>query len=471
MHNITGRKAEIEVLRKALQSPEAALVAVYGRRRVGKTYLIQKVYASHLIFEFCGITNISRAKQLKNFNQTLNTGKKKLPLPKDWLDAFQQLKHVLDRYTSRKKKVIFIDEFPWFDTRRSDFLPAFEHFWNSYAVKRNDLVLVICGSAASYMVKHVIKSRGGLHNRITHKLRLLPFSLLETEQLLNRKRVKLTRYDIVQLYMALGGVPYYLNKVEPGDSVASTLDKLCFSMNGFLCNEFEAIFKSLFDNSDHHENIVRILAKVRKGLTRTILLKKTKIPSGGTLTKTLNELEESGFIEKYMPYKGVKNAIYRLTDEYSLFYLKFIEPNRQSKNRGLWLKLCNKASYKSWAGFSFESLCLKHVEQIKTALQIAGIYSIEGSWTDKDNVQIDLLIDRDDNVINICELKYYDDVFVINKRYANQLEKKLTVFKQKTSTTKNIFLTFITSKGLKFNKYRTALVQNELTLEDLFAEL
>jgi len=471
MLDVVGRKAEINILQSVLRSSEAALVAVYGRRRVGKTYLIQKFLAKYLIFEFCGINNATKPAQLKGFSQTLNTGKKQLPLPQDWLDAFQQLKQVLNRYTSNKKKVIFIDEFPWFDTKRSGFLPAFEHFWNSYAVKRSDLIIVICGSAASYMVKKVIKNRGGLHNRITHQLRLLPFNLLETEQLLKRNNVKLTRYDIVKLYMALGGIPYYLKKVIPGNGIAQILDSLCFSQNGFLKTEFEAIFKSLFEQSENHEAIVRTLAKVRQGLTRKVLLKKSKLKSGGTFTKTLNELEESGFIQKYTPYNGIKNAIYRLTDEYSLFYLKFIEPNRLSKNKGLWLKLYKKPSYKSWAGFSFESLCLKHVEQIKTALKIAGIYSVEGSWTDKDNVQIDLLIDRDDNVINLCELKYYNDVFSIDKRYANQLEKKVKVFKQKTSTNKNVFLTFITSKGLKINKYKTALVQNELTLNDLFTAL
>lgn len=471
MLNITGRKTEIEILEQVLKSPEAALVAVYGRRRVGKTYLIQQFFAQHLIFEFCGINRVTKAEQLQNFSQTINTGKKKLSIPKNWLEAFHQFKQVLERYTSNKKKVIFIDEFPWFDTRRSNFLPAFEHFWNTYAAKRDDIVLVICGSAASYMVKKVIKNRGGLHNRITHQLRLLPFNLLETEQLLKRNNVKLTRYDIVQLYMALGGIPYYLKKIEAGDSIAQTLDKLCFSQKGFLRTEFDAIFKSLFEQSENHESVVRTLAKVRKGLTRKVLLKKSKIKSGGTFTKTLNELEESGFIEKYMPYNGLKNAFYRLSDEYSLFYLKFIEPNRLSKNKGLWLKLYNKPSYKSWAGFSFESLCLKHVEQIKTALQIAGIYTIEGSWTDKNNVQIDLLIDRDDNVTNLCELKYYDGIFKIDKRYAENLEKKIRVFKQKTRTSKNIFLTFITSKGLENNKYKSALVQNELTLNDLFAAL
>jgi len=449
MRELIGRLPEVAILNSALQSKQPELIAVYGRRRIGKTFLVRSVYANHLLFEFSGIHKVPKKRQLKNFHLIVSKTKKSLPIPKDWIEAFHQFGQILDKYTSKKKKVIFIDEFPWLDTRKSYFLPAFENFWNSYVSKRNDLVVVICGSAASYMVKNIVLSKGGLHNRITQKIRLKSFNLSETEQLFKRKNLKLSRYDIAQLYMALGGVPYYLEQVKSGESVAQALDRLCFSSQGFLRTEFDNIFKSLFDLYDNHENIMRKLAMVRKGLTRNELLKKSKIKSGGTLSKTLFELEESGFIERYLPYQGAKNnALYRLSDEYVMFYLKYIEKNTiVAKGSVVWAKLSQKPSYKSWAGFSFETICLKHIQQIKEALKIAGIYSIHGSWRDKDKVQIDMLIDRDDNVINLCEMKFYNEPFTINKRYAAEIVKKENIFRQKTKTTKSIFITFITTYG------------------------
>jgi len=333
MH-IIGRKIETSILTGALKSRHSELIAVYGRRRVGKTFLIRRVYKDTIRFEFSGIHQGSLKQQLNNFHYTLSSKKHNFKKPSNWIEAFHQLSQYLDKLTSKKKKVVFIDEFPWLDTRKSNFLSAFDNFWNSYASKRDDLVVIICGSAASYMIKNIIKSKGGLHNRLTNKIQLLPFNLHETEQLLKSNNVKLSRYDILQIYMALGGVPHYLEKILPGESVAKALDRLCFTKDGFLRTEFDNIFASLFEQHDNHEAIINSLAAVRKGLTRTEILFKSKIKSGGTLSKTLSELEESGFIEKYFPYQGTKDSVYRLTDEYSMFYIKFIK-NTKPSNSGI----------------------------------------------------------------------------------------------------------------------------------------
>lgn len=470
--NVIGRKSEKEILENALSSRQSELIVLYGRRRVGKTYLIREVYKDHIHFEHSGMFKATAREQLKLFRQSIHQyAHQKRRIPSSWIEAFQQLKDYCDTLTENKKKVLFIDEFPWLDNNKSSFLKAFDHFWNSYCTKRTDLVVVICGSAAAYMINRIIRNKGGLHNRLTQSIKVEPFNLAETETLLKRNKVKLTRYDILLIYMAMGGIPHYLEKIQSGESAVQAIDRLCFEKNGFLRNEFKSVFASLFDQIDNHESIIRLLADVRKGLTRSELLKKSKLPSGGNLTRTLNELEESGFIQQYEPYKGSKNALYRLTDEYCNFYIKYIEKNKPDPH-GTWNKLQNHASFKSWAGFTFETICLKHIYQIKEALKIGGVYSTQGSWVNRNlgtGAQVDLLIDRDDNVINLCEVKFYVGKFALDKKYTLEMLNKLNTFMEATKTKKSVFLTMITTYGLQDNEYSKQIVQNSVTLEQLFA--
>ena len=470
---IIGRNIEIEILKEALQSKYSELLAIYGRRRVGKTFLVRNIYKNEIVFEISGIHKGGLKEQLINFHHTLLLKKKRAFKPTNWLEAFYALSLYINTIRSKKKKVIFFDEFPWFDTPKSNFLAAFDNFWNSYASKRDDLVIVICGSAASYMIQKIIKNKGGLYNRLTNNIRLQPFTLFETEQMLRNNKIKFTRYDIVQLYLILGGIPHYLEKIKVGESLTQAVDRLCFRKEGALRNEFESIFASLFDQFENHEAIIKVLSSVRKGLTRNEIVAKSKISSGGTLTKTLTELEESGFIESYLPYKGTKDTLYRLTDEYTMFYIRFIANTKPSKGAIL-NKLFSQQSFKIWSGYCFETLCIKHVDEIKEKLKIAGINSFHGSWTHKNKkngAQIDLLIDRDDNVINICEIKFYNSPFTIDKKYADELIKKINFFTEETKTRKSVQLIFITTYGLVNNKYCMQLVQNNLTLDDLFVEL
>lgn len=468
---IIGREDEQDILGRALGSAQPELVAVYGRRRIGKTYLVRNMLKDHLCLEWSGIYRGSYKDQLRNFHTALSAKSRGWPVPEDWMEAFEQLGRFLDRQRTKRKKAVFIDEFPWLDGRRSRFLAAFSNFWNSYASRRNDLVVVICGSAASYMIEQVVNDKGGLHNRITRRLHLAPFSLREAELLLRHNRVRLTRYDILQLYMALGGVPYYLQMVSPGESVAQAIDRLCFDRSGFLRGEFSNVFASLFEHAQNHEAIVRALSKVRKGLTRNQVLAKSRLPSGGTLTRTLDELERSGFIDHYSPYKGSKDPLYRLTDEYALFYLRYIEGSRPTR-RGVWAKVSGTPAHRAWAGFTFETICMKHADEIKEGLGIAGVRSVEGSWIAKgkgDGAQIDLLIDRDDNVINLCEMKFSTVPFTIDRKYAGELARKVQAFTAATRTRKSVFLTFITTYGLERNAHSDQLVQNALTMDALFA--
>ena len=470
-NKIIGRKQELALLTEAFVSNKSELVAIYGRRRVGKTFLIREHYKNNFIYEVTGLTNGSLSDQLDNFTKELRirTNNISIKTPRKWLEAFSLLEQYIDGLSYKNKKVIFIDEFPWIATPKSKFLMAFENFWNHYASRRDDLIIVICGSAASYMVNNIIKNKGGLHNRITKKIRLLPFNLNETELFLKNNGIKYTQYDILQLYMAIGGIPHYLENLKKGDSVAQNIDRMCFDKDGLLNSEFNQLFSSLFHDSKKHLALIYVLASIRKGISRGELIKKSKIESGGDFTVKLDELIESGFVSEYSYYQNKRKLrLYRLSDEYSLFYLKFIR-NNKVEGSGTWKKLFMSQSYKSWSGFSFETLCLKHVQQIKKGLRIDAIYSINSSWFN-DSAQVDLLIDRDDNIINICEMKFSKTAFTINKNYYNNLRNKITEFQQETKSKKNVFLTMITTYGINHNQYSAEIVENELTMESLFED-
>ncbi len=468
---IIGRKQELALLAETLASTKSELVAVYGRRRVGKTFLIREHYKNNFIYEVTGLSNGSLSDQLDNFAKELRIRTKDISIktPRKWLEAFTLLEQYINGLSSKNKKVVFIDEFPWIATPKSNFLMAFENFWNHFASKRDDLILVICGSAASYMVHNIIQNKGGLHNRITKKIRLLPFNLNETELFLKNNGIKYTQYDIIQLYMAIGGIPHYLENLKKGDSVAQNIDRMCFDKDGFLNSEFSQLFSSLFHDSNKHLTIIYILASLRKGISRSELIKKSKMESGGDFTLKLDELIESGFVSEYSYYQNKRKlSLYRLSDEYSLFYLKFIR-NNKAEGTGTWRKLFTSQSYKSWSGFSFETLCLKHIQQIKKGLRIDAIYSINSSWFNR-NAQVDLLIDRDDNIINICEMKFSKSQFTINKNYYNNLKNKITEFQGETKSKKNVFLTMVTTYGINQNQYSAEIVENELTMESLFED-
>lgn len=467
MSKIIGREKQVGQLKGLLGSDKSELVAIYGRRRVGKTFLIRETYKKLIVFEVSGIPDGSYKDQLTNFYDEICKRKKvfaKRNIPKNWLEAFRLLGEYLDTKSGNQKMVIFLDEFPWMYTHKSKLVQNFGHFWNSYCTKRDDLVVVVCGSAAAFMVNKVLYDPKGLHHRITLPIRLLPFDLYETELFLKSKKVNLDRYSYLQLYMAIGGIPNYLEKIRPGDSVPVAIDRLCFDKDGLLVDEFNHIFTSLFDDADNHINVVEALAPSRKGLTRDELIQKSKIKSGGTLTKTLEELCESGFLTAYVPYKhSSKETMYRLSDEYLIFYFKYVRNNKG----GNWKTLYTSRSYASWSGFAFENLCLKHDQQIRMGLGIIGIDAISSSWRN-DKAQIDLLIDRSDRTVNICELKFGEDEFVISKSYAETIRTKKKEFTSELKKRKNVFVTFVTTFGVKSNKHSDVVMDNEITMDSLF---
>jgi AAA+ ATPase superfamily predicted ATPase len=473
---VIGRGDEKAILDSIVSSSTASLTAVYGRRRVGKTYLIRTYLKKQVLWNYSGVHNVSTEVQLEEFAKSLSTQLNNniaLPIPANWFAALDVLKTLVAPKLRRKKNVIFFDEFPWMQTSKSNFLPAFENFWNSWASLQNNLAVIICGSAASWMIKNVVRNRGGLHNRITHKIPLQPFTLHETAQFLLHKKINLSQYQITQLYMAMGGIPHYLNQIKGGLSAAQIIDSACFSKNGFLYNEFNDLCTSLFDGASRHIKVIRALAGKPTGLSRNEIIKTCKLQSGGSTTALLDELAASGFIKAYIPMgKQTKAALFKLTDEYSLFYLKFMEPNRVAF-RGTWLQLSDTPGWKSWSGLAFESICLKHTEAIKSALGISGMYSENCIW--KSNAvqqgnapQIDLVINRRDNCINLCEIKFYENEFTIDKKYAMQLENKKHQFKIQTKTKKHLFITIISTYPLQQNINSIGLIDHCITLDKLF---
>ncbi len=474
MKELVGRKIEQDILSDIFQSANAELVAVYGRRRVGKTYLIKKYFEKEIIFSFTGTINGLKNDQLENFNIKLCEAQKLKVLtvnPKSWSEALNRLKEYLKPKVKKKKVVIFFDEFPWLDSRKSGFLAAFSYFWNDWAANEPNLKFIICGSSASWMIRKVIQNRGGLHNRVSKKIRLLPFTLSETELFLKSKKIFLEQYHIAQLYMILGGVPHYLNDVKPGESVAQAVDRICFSKDGILKNEFKELYGSLFHNYKKHIEVVKKLSTKADGFTRSELLGSAKIKSGGTTTLVLQELEESGFIKGYVPFNKNKYDLqYKLIDEFTIFYFKFIENFKVASS---WDKFMNKAEWKTWSGFAFETLCQKHLQPIKHKLGISGMFTSAFCWRERGEnsqkgTQIDLMIDRADNCINLCEMKFYSEKFRLDKDYVEQLSEKIRVFKEHTQTNKSIFVTMITVFGLVVNEYKYSRIQNEITLADLF---
>ncbi len=473
---IIGREEEQKVLREALRSREAELIIIYGRRRIGKTFLIRNYFEKQIAFEFTGAYGSGLTQQLYHFSKALQESMaSEIPpaTPASWEQAFSFLTSFLKGKNSKQPLVILFDEFPWIHTPKSGFLSVFEHWWNTWASRQPQIKVVLCGSAASWMIENIVNSKGGLHNRITRAaIQLRPFTLCETREYLKSRGIRLDNYQVLELYMAMGGVPQYLKQVSKGESTQQVIDRLFFSTSAMLKTEFRNLYQSLFASASRHENIVRTIAKKGKGLSRVDILAECGLTDGGGTTRLFDELEQSGFIAQYIPFeKTSRDSLYKLTDEYSLFYLRFVERARAT-GTGTWEKVTAGQSYNSWSGFAFEAICQKHVGQIIKALSIKA-YTEASPWRyqpgkGERGTQIDLLLDRKDRSINICEMKFANREFTIDKKYAAELVSREKVFREQTKTRKTIFLTMITTYGVKKNEYHDQLIQGEVTMDDLF---
>jgi len=468
---IVGRDKEKAALKAYYESNSPEFLVVYGRRRVGKTFLIREYFGGKFTFYVTGLANGKREDQLRAWSIAIRNSFNRADDEADnWLDAFALLRRKLEGGIKSKRKIIFIDEAPWLDTPKSGFMMALEHFWNGWASGRPDVFLIICGSATSWVVKNLLKDKGGLHNRVTRRMRVLPFTLNETEAYLREKEVNFGRYRICEAYMIFGGVPYYLSLLGKGLSLPQNVDALCFDEEGSLRGEFQEVYSTLFRNSGNHIKVVTALSSKTKGLTRDEIIYETGLSSGGGLSQTIGELEQCGFIRAYPNYSMDESlCLYQLTDHFSLFHLRFMGGKRP-KNPRFWTSNLENPSLSAWKGYAFERVCLSHCEQIKQALGIAAISTEVSSWRSRlssPGAQVDLLFDRKDGIINLCEMKYSKAEYSITKKDEAELRNKIAVFELETRTKKAVHLTMVTTYGIASNSH-SGIVNSEVSLEDLF---
>jgi hypothetical protein len=468
---IIGRERERRILSRCEQSDRPEFIAVYGRRRVGKTFLIVEHFNNKFAFSVTGISGGSTKEQLNEFRSSLiRYYKGDFPTLKTWHEAFFLLETQIVRDPTIGKKVIFIDELPWFDTHKSGFTRALEHFWNAFASRRSDIVLIVCGSAASWMINNLIDSYGGLHNRVTETIAVEPFQLYECETFYSSRGIAFTRRQIAEAYMILGGIPYYMDVMDKMFGLNQNIDLLLFDKNARLGGEFSRLYHSLFRHADNHIKIVEALAENNTGLTRQELLAVSGISNGGGLTKMLSELESCGFINRCYDINRKRNGeYYKLIDFFTMFYYRYLK-GRRNMDPHFWTNYLSDPAHNAWCGYAFERLCMAHIRQIKQKLGISGIitevYAFR-SIKQKGGAQIDLVIDRRDDTINLCECKFSNKPYMLTENDVESFERKKEVFLQETKKRKSIHLTMITANGLAHNAYRNE-IQAEIILDDLF---
>lgn len=454
---IIGRKEEISKLIRAYTSEYSEFVAVYGRRRIGKTFLIRETFKGKFTFQYTGVLNVSNQDQLEEFyNSLLSQGLSgDCPSPKTWFEAFHLLESLISS-SPEGRKIIFLDELPWMDATNSKFIPAFEHFWNGWASARHDVLLIICGSATSWIINKIFRNIGGLYNRVTYKIRLQQFSLSECEDLVRSLKIPMSRNMIMEGYMVMGGVPYYWTKLQPSKSIGQNINDLFFKEGGELRNEFSFIYASMFKSPEKYIRVVETLSGKKSGLTREEIIKKGKLDSSGQLSDILEDLIECGFIRKYCHLdKRLRDAIYQLVDCFTLFYYQFVK-SAHGIDDEYWVRIMRTPTYNTWCGLAFERVCLLHTRQIKAALGISGIMANLFSWHIKKNeehpgVQIDLLIDRADNVINICEMKYAPNGYRLTDSEIKKIRERMSVLNLYIPRKKVVMPVLITSNGLVRN--------------------
>lgn len=473
-----GRKDELATLQRAVDSNRAQIVVVYGRHRVGKTYLINEFFSNKYAFKHTAVSPVGIKKsgqmkiQLQEFYYSLKTYglKEGVACPNTWSEAFHLLQECLDRDFSGEKQIIFIDELPWMDTSRSNFLSAFEHFCNDWCLARKHVKLVVCGSATSWIVDEMLDSKGGLYGRVTSKIFVKPFTLKECREYFSSEGFHMDNYDIVQSYMALGGIPYYLSQFRNDLSVAQNIDMTLFDTDGSLSDEFDKLFKSQFTNPEMLKKIVTIVGSKRSGLTRDEILKKMGVSSGGTFSDALRALEKSRFMTSFVPF-GEKETKYKLTDPFCYFYLHHVKGH--VGNGKYWQSAFNSSAMNSWLGLAFEEVVFNHIDQVKQSLGISGVVTNESSWViegDDENagMQIDLLIDRDDRVVDVCEIKFSRSDYVVTGAYAKKIQERISAAEDYTDHKRTVVSVLITTYGLKRNEYSSRF-QKVITMDDLFA--
>ena len=484
---IIGRENEVKKLNEYYNSDSAELIALYGRRRVGKTFLVDEVFEDRISFRHSGLSPIDNndepAKrkrqspmkdQLTHFYHSLiEYGAKPDKEPKSWLEAFYMLEDLLnEKYDKNRRILVFIDEIQWLDTPRARFMTGFEAFWNGWACHRKNVCVIVCGSSSSWVLDNMINNHGGLYNRVTHEMKLSPFSLNECERFFASRDIVMSRYDIVQSYMMVGGIPYYLQYFERENSLPQNIDKIFFTDNAVLKDEYDRLFSSLFVNPETMKAIIGALFTKRRGLSRKELTSQTGITDSGELSKQLKALISGDFIIEYESFGNSKaETFYKLVDPFCIFYLEFMKGKKRSKQQN-WINIEDSPAVRTWKGYTFENVCWNHRKQIKEALRIGGVSTTESLWSkrgtkESQGTQIDMIIERKDNVVNMCEMKFYSDDYEVDLDDHKSLERRKKLLRDRIPKKAVVHSTLVTTYGLARNGYYSDFV-NVITMDDLF---
>lgn len=477
--NIIGRKEEINKLAQFLNSSKSEFIAIYGRRRVGKSYLVEEVYKDKIAFRAIGAfikdkdERTYKQIQLDHFYESLiDSGMPEdAQRPTNWREAFRLLKKYLEGLRT-KRRVVFLDELPWLaGPQSSEMITELGYFWNSWADRQRNIVLVVCGSATSWMLDNVIRDYGGLHGRLTGTIRLLPFTLNECELYYKKHGFHLSRYEMAVSYMAFGGIPYYLDRMDREKNLSENIDDFFFK-DDKIHQEFKDVYTGLYATSERYVDVVKTLGTKFYGMTRRELADAIGIELGGTFSKILDNLHESGITREYPRYgKERVETVYQLKDFFSLFYMHFI--HGKGTGAGNWRTIQRTPTFYTWAGNTFEMLCIEHLEQIKEALRIATIsrnYCWSGKGPNGSAAQIDLVLEwKGERTDYLCEMKFSEHEFVIDKQYENELANKIDAFlvsKQHTKT-HSVQLVMVTTEGVQRGVHSKD-VNQQVTLDDLF---
>ncbi len=474
-----GREKEVRELNRLYDRDRAELVAVYGRRRVGKTYLIDETFAGRITFRHAGLSpagvdakGLLKAQLDHFYNSLLLFGMDQASKPGNWLDAFLLLERFLQKADDGSRQLVFLDELPWLDTPRSGFIQAFEGFWNNWGCHRKNLMVIVCGSASSWMTDSLINNHGGLYNRVTYEIKLSPFTLWECEAFFESSGVRLSRYDIAQSYMIFGGIPYYLGYFDGEFSLAQNVDRILFAKNAKLKDEYDRLFQSVFVNPDAEKALVTFLATRNAGYTRKEIASRLGVSDGGRLTGHLNALIAGDFIVKYIPFgMGKREEHYKVIDPFCLFCQHFLH-TAHDRSETFWQENVTAHPVVTWRGFAFENVCFNHIPQIKKALGVAGVITSASAWSkredDREGTQIDLLLKRNDNVLNMCEIKFYGGNYTVTRDDYLTLLARQELLVGKVSPRITVRSTLITTYGLTRNEY-SGVFTNVITLDELFS--
>jgi AAA+ ATPase superfamily predicted ATPase len=480
---VIGREEELNTISRLYESERSEFLAIYGRRRVGKSFLIEEALGEKISFMAVGIyqkidpDNLEkvesyRQKQLSHFyNSLIEYGLSKAgnPAPTSWMEALELLKKLLQRKRARRK-VIFIDELPWLAGPQSaELLEELGHFWNSWARKRKDIFLIVCGSATSWMVDNVMRDYGGLYGRITESIFLKPFTLEECERYWAKRGLHLSRYEIALTYMVIGGVPYYMDSIRPDRTMADNINAIYFDKDKAR-QEFKDVYTGLYSSSEIYIHVIRELGKRFYGMTRDELLKAIGKKGGGSFSDILENLIDSGIIRSYTLYGSPrKQTVYQLVDFFTLFYLRFVENSDFTS----WRSVQRSKPFYTWAGNTFELLVLEHMPQLANALRIkeyATPFSWRGVTPDNVGVQIDLIIPATaERAEYICEMKFSEGKYTLSGDDVEEIGRQISAVRNSKihKLSHSIYVALVTSFGATESMHKIH-VNDIVTLDSLF---